>query len=459
MGKKEKKSKKSRRRSDDGVKKGTCEDHHQKRCIGTTAIPISLGINIQTNNATSSFSWGEAFSAASTIRPNDDDLDEDFLLRSKTVDDANGEGGVGSIAELVRGYAPKESVHGTASDDGNGKCEELCDDECDLSVKSDDVSLEGRMMDLSPGGNKHSLVLVDKQNGKLYSSEARMPCGSRLIIGKIKKGIIKLDQDAIRKMKNMEHEDLGEQTSPGPSFPYRTNSDDHCETPLQSYQDILPILDELSKLRSGKKAKLRIYDPYFCDGLMIKHLESLGYTNVYNRKEDCYEIWASNKEPPFDVFITNPPYSDDHIEKLMKYLTSSNFGSKPYLLLMPQWVHKKDYYINATSGGGKERGKKRKRDNTNAQVTSPFYIVPKKRYVYLPPPDFREKKASDVHKKSSPFTSMWFIWGGTHDANEKLLNAFQRSNVKGCDVARSRSALRDLRRKGDKKKIKASKQS
>ena len=120
----------------------------------------------------------------------------------------------------------------------------------------------------------------------------------------------------------------------------------------------------------------------------------------------------------------------------MKHVTSSSFGDKPWLLLMPQWVHKKDYYANATTKNHSNR-------------IDPFYIVPKKRYVYLPPANFREKKESDVHKKSSPFTSMWYCWGGNQKRNEELMNAFRNSSVSTyCDLARSKSALRDLRRSG-----------
>ena len=187
---------------------------------------------------------------------------------------------------------------------------------------------------------------------------------------------------AIEEMKRLESGDSG------PSFPYKTDEDDHCETPLQAYADIQSILDALCKSLGKSKSSLKIYDPYFCNGSVVKHLASLGYTNVYNKKEDCYAVWEARKEPTFDVFITNPPYSADHIDKLMAYITSTEFGTKPWLLLMPNWVHKKDYYENSTT-------------KNQIKYCCPFYVVPKKRYVYVPPPDFREKKASDVHKKSS----------------------------------------------------------
>ena len=114
----------------------------------------------------------------------------------------------------------------------------------------------------------------------------------------------------------------------------------------------------------------------------------------------------------------------------MKFLSSSSFGNRPWLLLLPNWVHKKDYYIEST------------------QNIRPFYVVPRKRYVYEPPKSFRESKKSDVHKKSSPFVSMWYVWGGTDAVNDKLIRQFMAlGNTKECDLARSKSALRDLRRK------------
>lgn len=211
-------------------------------------------------------------------------------------------------------------------------------------------------------------------------------------------------------------------------FPFPTDADDHCESPLEAYQDIVALLQCLEK-QQGRK--LSIYDPYYCDGAVVRNLTELGFPDVYNKKEDCYHVWLDpSAYPSFDVLVTNPPYSEDHIEKLMKHVTSNQFGFRPWLLLMPNWVIKKEYYAAAV-----------------AQIR-PFYIVPNKRYVYLPPKDFRSSKKSDTHKKSSPFVSMWYIWGGSAATNEALIQAFQQSNAsQRCQLARSKNAVRDLRRK------------
>ena len=264
-------------------------------------------------------------------------------------------------------------------------------------------------------------------------------------------------------------------------FPFPTDPDDHCESPLQAYAHVEPFLSLLGTLLGkGDNKELRLYDPYYCNGSVKNHLNRIGYPTVYNEKEDCYKVWASDSSyPDFDVLITNPPYSGDHIEELIQHVTSprmtittsSSHGknrqkstspatttTKPWLLLMPEWVHKKEYFIDAMR---------------TSQI-QPFYLVPHKRYIYLPPKDYRQAKKSDVHKKSSPFPSMWYIWGGSHEWNDKLMQQYYSHNNKClvvveedtstsdsqqqrvalssvCDLARSKSALRDLRRKHKKR--------
>ena len=55
------------------------------------------------------------------------------------------------------------------------------------------------------------------------------------------------------------------------------------------YRDIAEVLQQLA-LRLGKSnATLRIYDPYYCEGSMVLHLRSLGFSCVYNHNEDFYK--------------------------------------------------------------------------------------------------------------------------------------------------------------------------
>ena len=56
-------------------------------------------------------------------------------------------------------------------------------------------------------------------------------------------------------------------------------------------------------------AQVRIYDPYYCNGGVVKRLKQLGFPNVYNRREDFYAVAEAGQCPPHDILLTNPPYS------------------------------------------------------------------------------------------------------------------------------------------------------
>jgi hypothetical protein len=59
-------------------------------------------------------------------------------------------------------------------------------------------------------------------------------------------------------------------------YPYETVHDDHCETPLKAYQDIQQAVKLLADGLGKTVAELKIYDPYYCEGNVIKRLNSLG---------------------------------------------------------------------------------------------------------------------------------------------------------------------------------------
>ena len=102
--------------------------------------------------------------------------------------------------------------------------------------------------------------------------------------------------------------------------PFDTVEDDHCETGAEAYADIAPLLHKLAKdLGYATTSELKIYDPYYCAGTTKKHLSALGFTHVYNECEDFYKVIKDNTTPPHDVILTNPPYSKDHVQKLLAF--------------------------------------------------------------------------------------------------------------------------------------------
>mmetsp|Transcript_11959 Transcript_11959/g.24692 ORF Transcript_11959/g.24692 Transcript_11959/m.24692 type:complete len:331 (+) Transcript_11959:2-994(+) len=329
------------------------------------------------------------------------------------------------------------------NDDKNGVNIDFHNGKVGDDTNENEIILEGSMV-------SDTLVLIDRKAGRVYSAtEERLDNGERKQVGRLDgKGQVVLfhkiderenegmDSQALSSNSNNVDEDT-ESNDDASAFPYEVDPDDHCESPLDAYKDIVPLLETYRRwIRKQSNSHLSIYDPYFCNGRVARHLELLGFPDVYNRKEDCYKVWRDpSMYPNYDIFMTNPPYSVDHIEKLMRHVISKQNKKKPWMLLMPNFVHKKDYFQQLTTDTGQ----------------LPIYLVPKKRYTYQPPPNMRAKKASSTHKKSSPFVSMWYLWGGSREVTDEWYRVLRNQNSADFDVARSKSGLRDLRRKPKKR--------
>jgi hypothetical protein len=218
----------------------------------------------------------------------------------------------------------------------------------------------------------------------------------------------------------------GAPTPPGKRHAFDVDQADHCETPFRAYQDILPVLDQIAKSCGKERQNLIIYDPYYCDGGIISKLKSLGCPNVINHNRDFYHDIATGRVPPFDVLLTNPPYSGDHIESLLKFVSRhfairiNSQGSKkpnrtltPFLLLLPHYVYTKPYFQEYFDSDARGREGQRAVATTvnNRQM---FYLVPKNnyRYAYEPPSWVNLQTGSTALAKgktqTAPFPTFWY---------------------------------------------------
>lgn len=187
---------------------------------------------------------------------------------------------------------------------------------------------------------------------------------------------------------------------------FQTDYNDHFETPLIAYEDIIPVLNQLSREIGKVNKDLIIYDPYFCLGRMKALLQSLGYENVINENEDFYRNIQLRKVPVYDILITNPPFSGEHKIKLLNFLKNSN---KPSAILWPAYCSTKSYWKDflLIHEDVKDIEKKRPRlDNTldNNQTT--------KEVVYLlPPNNYSYEHPEGTGKNKPPFYSSWSLFG------------------------------------------------
>jgi hypothetical protein len=74
---------------------------------------------------------------------------------------------------------------------------------------------------------------------------------------------------------------------------------------------------------------------------------------VINENKDFYEVVKNDEVPEHDVLVTNPPYSEDHVEKCLRFAAlNCARHDRPYFLLLPSYVINKPYYVDALLTGG-----------------------------------------------------------------------------------------------------------
>ena len=181
-----------------------------------------------------------------------------------------------------------------------------------------------------------------------------------------------------------------------PIYPFLVDADDHCETPQIAYEHISPVLQTLARsVRQSSNRNLKIWDPFFCAGNVANHLNALGFDDVYNENEDFYLYDGGKTSGPlhYDVLVTNPPYTAEHIPKLLKFCKASG---KPCFLLLPNYVlHKYAKQLGPL------------------QVSSSsalFFVWSKSRYKYKSPKFARSKDKARKDRVTSPFVSFWYCY-------------------------------------------------
>lgn len=167
---------------------------------------------------------------------------------------------------------------------------------------------------------------------------------------------------------------------------FDTDYNDHFETPLIAYKDLLPVLHQLAAELEKPSEELVVYDPYFCTGRTVQMFERLGLKTVINRNRDFYEDIRTRKTPDFDILVTNPPYSGDHKQRLLQFLAKQ--PNKPFALLLPAYTATKSYWREFTSTA------------TRGDTTA-LYLMPPESYHYCHP--------EGTGKSTPPFYSAWFL--------------------------------------------------
>ena len=148
------------------------------------------------------------------------------------------------------------------------------------------------------------LLLRDPSSGAVYASE-RDERGALVAVGRWEAGkvvplaVVAAPSDAAA-------------PAPAPSVPhplpqplaFAAAEDDHCETAPEAYTHIAGALQQLAATLGVAAAELRIYDPFYCNGAVERHLAALGFPCVHNRNEDFYAVLQEGRVPPHDVVVS-----------------------------------------------------------------------------------------------------------------------------------------------------------
>jgi hypothetical protein len=182
---------------------------------------------------------------------------------------------------------------------------------------------------------------------------------------------------------------------------FETNVLDHCETPRAAYEHLREFLEVLGEAMKMPTTSIHIWDPYYCDGSVKRIFTELGFTNMIHENVDFYQLIATKCIPSHDVLVTNPPYSEDHIHRLLDFVVRTEIpNQRPVCLLLPNWVSRQPDY--------EERFVKPVAQTKNDL----FYLSPLEPYTYSMPSWVHQKDRPEhvgSNGKTTPYLSSWYL--------------------------------------------------
>jgi hypothetical protein len=190
----------------------------------------------------------------------------------------------------------------------------------------------------------------------------------------------------------------GHQSSRG-QHSFDTNVLDHCETPQVAYEHLREYLEVLGQ--SMSTASMRVWDPYYCDGAVKRIFREMGFTNIIHENADFYQLIKNKNIPPHEVLVTNPPYSEDHIHRLLEFVVGTEIvNQRPVCLLLPNWVSRQPEY------------EERFVNPVAQKQFELFYLSPLEPYTYTMPSWVHQEDRPEhvgASGETTPYLSSWYL--------------------------------------------------
>ena len=147
-------------------------------------------------------------------------------------------------------------------------------------------------------------------------------------------------------------------------------STDDYETPELAWNMLLSKIDDKN---------IRIYEPFYCNGLAKTLLNKHGFNNVIHEPSRCFFNNCPASQD-YDVIFTNPPYSN-----LRQVFAKLRELDKPFAVLVPLLVLATQYFQNSVE------------DMSKLQI-----IIPKKRLGFI---------RAGIQIRRGNFDTVWLCYG------------------------------------------------
>ena len=213
---------------------------------------------------------------------------------------------------------------------------------------------------------------------------------------------------------------------------FETNALDHCETPPEAYAHVCSFLKAVAAAQSPPKPAKDwiIWDPYYCNGSMKRIFQELGFKNIIHDNVDFYQLIQDGTIPDHDVLITNPPYSEHHIEKLLQFVVTHELPNhRPSCLLLPNWVSRQATY-------SQDFVEPLKLASVSAESSHHelLYLSPIEPYTYTMPtwlPSDHRPDHVAMDGKTTPYLTSWYLVVPNHQNprhNKSIVSSSATSN-------------------------------
>ena len=139
----------------------------------------------------------------------------------------------------------------------------------------------------------------------------------------------------------------------------------------------------------------------------------------------AWRVWRAWLQE-YDVLVTNPPFSGDHLHKILRYVLGPLHNGRPFLLLMPNYVCLKPFCRRAITTAAYTARQQQQHQHQHVPE-EPLLLAPPSRYAFDDRGQRGEGTAEQQQQQqdrqsNQPYVCLWYVSGGRVVSNTDLLS-------------------------------------